>query len=189
MLAASLMPAGFLVTAVVGKAATFWVSAPFGESAVIMLAASFWIPAPPVRAIGKARWAARWLEIGVPRPRARLQRLDHPGQIVERQPESACAATGLPDAENGDPAVRVPAEPHAPGISPDVEEDLSLSWQRNGIRLGHAAYRRPARAGCPANELHWPANVSYQRQPLRQLMLVGARESAGPDSSGLAEGS
>jgi len=53
----------------------------------------------------------------------------------------------LPDAEDRDLAVGVPAQAHAPGLAADIEEDLTLSGQGNGIRLGHVAYRRSALTG------------------------------------------
>src|SRR5215472_1851346 len=75
--------------------------------------------------------------------RARLKRPDHPVKLTKGQPEGSGASVALPDAEHGYGAVGVPAQPHASGFSPDVEEDLALARQRNGIRLGHGAYRRP----------------------------------------------
>ena len=138
--------------------------------------------ARPVQMAGTWLWVAAvkgrtalWAPGGVRRPDGRpgLQCLDHPDQIAERQPESPRAAVALPDAEHRDRAVGVPAQPHAPGFAPDIEEDLSFAWQGNGIRLRHAAYRRPGCAGCLANERHWSAQSSGIG------LFTGSRNDAG----------
>ncbi len=75
--------------------------------------------------------------------RAALQGLDHPGQVIDRQPESPGAHAALPDAEDRYPGVGVPAQPHTPGIAPDVEEDLTEARQRRCVGRGHEAYGGP----------------------------------------------
>jgi len=74
---------------------------------------------------------------------APLQCLDHSGQIVDGQPESTCAHPALPDAQDCHSSVRVPAEPHAPRVAPDVEENLAEPGQRGRIRCRHGPHRYP----------------------------------------------
>lgn len=63
------------------------------------------------------------------------QRSHHPREIGDRQPERAGAGAALPDAENGHARVRVPAQPHAARIAPDVEENLAQPGQGRLPRL------------------------------------------------------
>jgi hypothetical protein len=75
--------------------------------------------------------------------RASLQRLDHSGQIVNGQAEGAGAHPALPDAQDGDSGIRVPAEPHAPRAAPDVEENFAEPGQRGRIRCRHGPHGYP----------------------------------------------
>ncbi len=75
--------------------------------------------------------------------RASLQRLDHSGQIVNGQAEGAGAHPALPDAQDRDSGIRVPAEPHAPRAAPDVEENFAEPGQRGRIRCRHGPHGYP----------------------------------------------
>jgi hypothetical protein len=72
--------------------------------------------------------------------RATLQRLHHSRQVGDGEPEGAGAHPALPDAQDRHSGVRVPAEPHAAGIAPYVEENLAQTGQRGSIRCGHGAH-------------------------------------------------
>jgi hypothetical protein len=72
--------------------------------------------------------------------RAALQRLHHSWQVGNGEPEGAGAHPALPDAQDRHSGVRVPAEPHAAGIAPYVEENLAQTGQRGSIRCGHGAH-------------------------------------------------
>jgi len=65
---------------------------------------------------------------------AALQGIDQPRQFLHRQPERARAGAALPDAEDGDSGVGVPAQAHAAGAAAHVEEDLAEPGQRRCVR-------------------------------------------------------
>jgi hypothetical protein len=71
--------------------------------------------------------------------RSALEDLDHPAQITHGQAECAGAHAALPDAEDRHVGVGVPAEPHSPGVAPDVEKHLAEARQRRCIGGGHEA--------------------------------------------------
>ena len=74
------------------------------------------------------------------------------GPDGERQPEGAGAPSARPHAEDRYPSVGVPAQPHTPGIAPDVEEDLTEARQRRCVGRGHDAYGGPNYEICPVND-------------------------------------
>jgi hypothetical protein len=84
--------------------------------------------------------------------RAALQGLNHPRQIVDRQPEGTGASAALPDAENRYSSVGIPAQPHTPGVAPDVEKDLAEARQRRCVGRGHEAYGVLNPEICPVND-------------------------------------
>ena len=71
---------------------------------------------------------------GVVGLRATLQGVDQPRQLLHRQPERAGAGSSLPDAEDRDSGVGVPAQPHAAGAAAHVEENLAEPGQRSCVR-------------------------------------------------------
>jgi hypothetical protein len=100
---------------------------------------------------GPATWIPAVRARSFPRARAGLQDSDHPLEVGEWQPERAGAPVALPDAENRHPAVGVPTEPHGPGITAHIEEDLAFARQRNGIWLRHLPIVSLVQSGCLAN--------------------------------------
>ena len=70
----------------------------------------------------------------VVRLRPALQGVDQPRQLLHRQPERAGAGASLPDAEDGDSGVGVPAQPHTAGAAAHVEENLAEPGQRSCVR-------------------------------------------------------
>src|SRR6185312_15126792 len=70
----------------------------------------------------------------VVRLRPALQGVDQPRQLLHRQPERAGAGASLPDAEDRDSGVGVPAQPHAAGAAAHVEENLAEPGQRSCVR-------------------------------------------------------
>ena len=86
-----------------------------------------------------------------PRSRAGLQDSHHPLKVGKWQPERTGAPVALPDAENRDPAVGIPAEPHGSRITAHIEEDLAFARQRNDIWLRHLPIVSLVRSGCLAN--------------------------------------
>jgi hypothetical protein len=54
-----------------------------------------------------------------------MERTDEPGKLLYRQPESARARAALPDAEDSDAGIGVPAQPHASRAAADVKENLA----------------------------------------------------------------
>ena len=80
---------------------------------------------------GGAR-VARLLDRAVGQSAAK--RLDESGEFIEREPERAGAGPSLPDAEDGDSGVGVPAQTHAPRTAADVKEDFAKPGQGCCIR-------------------------------------------------------
>jgi hypothetical protein len=82
------------------------------------------------------------------RCRASLEDLDHAPEISDGQPERPGAHSGLPDAEDRYSGIGVPAQPHAPRVASDIEEDLAEARQRRCVGHGYEAYRDTKRATC-----------------------------------------
>ena len=83
------------------------------------------------RVAGKQTRATR---IPVIARHAPLQGIDQPRQFLHREPERAGAGSSLPDAEDGDPGIGVPAQAHTPGAAAHVEEDLAEPGQWRCVR-------------------------------------------------------
>jgi hypothetical protein len=54
-----------------------------------------------------------------------MEGTDEPGKLLYRQPECAGARTALPDAEDSDAGIGIPAQSHASRAAADVKEDLA----------------------------------------------------------------
>src|SRR6201989_225191 len=83
----------------------------------------------PGKLAGVAAESAR-----VVRLRPALQGVDQPRQLLHRQPARAGAGASLPDAEDRDSGIGVPAQPHTAGAAAHVEETLAEPGQRSCVR-------------------------------------------------------
>jgi hypothetical protein len=107
-----------------------------------------WVVAVFAAALRSASAVRYWGAAAALRRRTSLENFDHAAEIRDGQPERPGAHTGLPDAEDGDSGVGVPAQPHAPRVASDIKEDLTQARQRRCVRHGNEAYRDTKRATC-----------------------------------------